>query len=223
MAKPRPAAKPPRVRRTADEARTAILDAAERALIETGPAAIRLQQVAAEVGVSHPTVLHHFGSREALVHAVVERALDALQRDVIAAIALAPDGEDQVADLLGRVFAALSTHGHGRALAWCALSGMGTPQADLGLREVAGAAHALRQVRRGARTPPFEDTLFTIVLAMFAMFAQSVTGPMITSAAGLPEGAGTEERFRRWLARLIVGHLREGGEITEPAEGAQRA
>src|SRR5947199_358921 len=70
----RPPPPPPRQRRTADEARAEILDAAERILVETGPGAIRLQQVAELVGVSHPTVLHHFGTREALVAAVVERA-----------------------------------------------------------------------------------------------------------------------------------------------------
>ena len=62
----RAAPPPPKKRRTADEARAAILDAAERILIETGPGAIRLQHVAELVGVSHPTVLHHFGTRDAL-------------------------------------------------------------------------------------------------------------------------------------------------------------
>ena len=56
-----------RVRRTAEDARAAILDAAERRLGATGPGGIRLQEVAADVGVSHSTVLHHFGSREGLV------------------------------------------------------------------------------------------------------------------------------------------------------------
>ena len=51
-----------RVRRTAEAARAAILEAAEKRLAEAGPAGIRLQGVAADVGVSHPTVLHHFCS-----------------------------------------------------------------------------------------------------------------------------------------------------------------
>jgi AcrR family transcriptional regulator len=203
---------PPRQRRTADEARAAILDAAERCLVEAGPGAIRLQQVAADVGVSHPTVLHHFGSREALVEAVVERALGAIQADVLAAIQRAPDGEDEVAALLDRVFAALSTGGHGRALAWCALSGMTPSPQDLRLREIAEAAHHIRKSRRGAaRTPPFEDTTFTILLAMFAIFAESVAWPMMSRGAGLPEGKAAEERFRRWLAGVLITHLREGG------------
>src|SRR5579864_1988138 len=98
MAKTRRKEPPPRPkRRTADEARTAILDAAERCLVETGPAALRLQAVAEQVGVSHPTVLHHFGSREALVQAVMERAMGALEADVIAAIQHGSEGEEGAA------------------------------------------------------------------------------------------------------------------------------
>lgn len=206
-------APPRRQRRTADEARTAILDAAERSLVEIGPAAIRLQEVAKQVGVSHPTVLHHFGSREALVNAVVDRALAALQADVIAAIERAPDGEEEIAALLSRVSAALATNGHGRALAWCALSGMTPAPDNRRLRQVAELVHPMRLERHGHRhTPPFEDTLFTMMLAMFALFAQSVAGPMFLGAAGLPEGAPAEERFRRWLARVLVTHLEKGSE-----------
>lgn len=212
MPRSRSAAPPSRPkRRTAEEARAEILDAAERILVETGPGAIRLQQVAERVGVSHPTVLHHFGTREALVEAVVERALGALRADVIAALERAPEGEDQIAALLERVFAALSTHGHGRALAWCALSGLTGPRSDLGLRQVAEATHALRrQRRRGRAVPPFEDTLFTIILALSALFAQSVTGPMMSRGAGLDEKGA--ERFRRWLARVLLEHLQENGD-----------
>src|SRR5690349_20819785 len=72
-----------RIRRTAVDARNAILDAAERRLVEAGPNGIRLQELAADVGVSHPTVLHHFGNREALIDAVVARTLQTLQAGLL--------------------------------------------------------------------------------------------------------------------------------------------
>src|SRR5262245_59017473 len=91
-----------RVRRNAEEARTAILNAAEARLIEDGPAGIRLQAIAADVGISHPAVLHHFGSREALVEAVVARALASLDADLLAALGKADHGEAGLATLLDR-------------------------------------------------------------------------------------------------------------------------
>src|SRR5258708_39165376 len=103
---------PPRKRRTAEEARVAILDAAERRLVASGPAAIRLQEVAADVGVSHPTVLHHFGSREALVEAVVARALDSLHAGLLAAVRASPRRPDHVAALPESGFHALARGGH---------------------------------------------------------------------------------------------------------------
>ena len=50
----------PRRRRSPEEARAEILDAAEHLLIEEGLSALTLQRVASEVGISHPGVLHHF-------------------------------------------------------------------------------------------------------------------------------------------------------------------
>src|SRR4051794_653604 len=114
------APKPPiaRKRRTAEEARSAILDAAERRLVASGPAGIRLQEVAADVGVSHPTVLHHFGSREGLVEAVVARALDSLRAGLVAAVRASPNGPEEVGPLLDAVFDTLVRGGHARAFLW---------------------------------------------------------------------------------------------------------
>src|SRR5258708_15767917 len=91
---------PPRKRRTAEEARVAILDAAERRLVASGPAGIRLQEVADDVGVSHPTVLHHFGSREALVRDVCDRQYPAIRADLGEAMAASAGGAQHVPALL---------------------------------------------------------------------------------------------------------------------------
>jgi AcrR family transcriptional regulator len=49
-----------RIRRTPEEARRLILDAAEASMAIEGPAGLRLLTVAMQAGVSHPTILHHF-------------------------------------------------------------------------------------------------------------------------------------------------------------------
>src|SRR5687767_8641945 len=91
-------AQSPRIRRTAEDARTAILDATERRLVEHGPSGIRLQDVAADVGVSHPTILHHFGSRERLVEAVIHRRNQAMNQEVILSLVSArADDEENAA------------------------------------------------------------------------------------------------------------------------------
>src|SRR6185295_17110146 len=66
---------PPRRRLRAEEAQRRILEAAEKQLMKVGPEGLRLTDLAQALGVSHPAILHHFGSREGLVAAVVRHAL----------------------------------------------------------------------------------------------------------------------------------------------------
>ena len=64
-----------RVRRTPDEARRLILDTAQAAIARTGPEGLRLHDIAAAAGVSHPLILHHFGNRAGLVRALTRVAV----------------------------------------------------------------------------------------------------------------------------------------------------
>jgi AcrR family transcriptional regulator len=203
--KKHPVAAEPRKRRTAEQARSAILDAAERRLVAGGPGAIRLQEVAADVGMSHPTVLHHFGSREGLIEAVVVRALDSLRAVLVATVRASPERPGQVEAMLDGVFEALVDAGHGRAFLWLALSGYAPTVEELRVRSVAEAVHEVRKERRkqaGKRVPPFEDTYFTVLLPALALLSLSVIGHEDD-----PEGPA---RFRAWLAKMIHRHLQDG-------------
>ena len=207
---PAPAPADTRKRRTAEEARAEILDAAERRLVVSGPAGIRLQDVAADVGISHPAVLHHFGSREALVKEVCERRFAAIHADLVRAIAASAGDAEHVGAMLDSVAQALETHGHGRAVFWLALEGLLTKHDELRLHEVGLATHALRGKKRKGRTPPLEDTLQVVTLAALALLAESVIGKAMMRDAGLGDDKAARTRFRAWLARLLVDHLEHG-------------
>ena len=56
-----------------ETATTALLDAAERLLIETGYSGLTTRRVAAEAGVNHGLVHYYFGSMEELLLQVLER------------------------------------------------------------------------------------------------------------------------------------------------------
>jgi AcrR family transcriptional regulator len=202
-----------RARPEPGHARDAILEAAERRLREAGPAAIRLQDVAAEVGVSHPAVLHHFGSREGLVRAVVTRAIAKLQEDLARALAgQLEKGRPDGAALFERVFEVLFEEGHARVLAWLLLSGE-DPFADeatrAGWERIAEVTHAMRVAgTKGRRKPSYEDTRFTIVLSALALFGQAIAGRSTFAAAGFEPTRAVERRFREWLAALLARHLK---------------
>jgi AcrR family transcriptional regulator len=201
----------PRRRRTSDEARAAILDAAERRLVTSGPAGIRLQEVAADVGVSHPTVLHHFGSREALVKEVCIRRFAALRADLVRAMAKSTGGAEAIEELLDSVSKAVRAHGHARTVLWLALEGLlkhGDDERDLVV--LGHAAQELRTRKRNGRVAPMEDTLHALALCTLALLAEAVVGPFILGDLGLGNDEKAGARFRAWLARLLADHLAHG-------------
>jgi AcrR family transcriptional regulator len=193
-----------RQRRTAEQARREILDAAEKRLGELGPDGLRLQQIAADVGLSHPAILHHFGSREGLLRAVVQRAVESLEADLIRALQVAPATDEPAAlDVIERAFRVLVDRGHARVVAWLYLSGHQPDAGMARIRAVAEVAH-LRRVELGPPDRPvaFEDTLFRTLLVALTIFGEAVAGAAMRRSAGL-DAPGDPARFREWLARLI--------------------
>src|SRR5688572_8695115 len=205
MAVSRSKTRTPRRRRTAEQARREILDAAEAQLTKAGPDSIRLQDVARAVGVSHPTVLHHFGSRDELVRAVVQRAFETLQSELVGAFHMTEIGEKEAGTMLDRVFHTLGERGFARVFAWLILSGEAPPNPALAqIRLVAEAAHAHRKRRWGGKSPNFEDTLFITMLAALAMLGDALAGEVVRASAGLADDRAAPQRFRRWLAKSLA-------------------
>lgn len=201
-----------RRRRDAESARAEILDAAEKRLVTVGPSGIRLQEVAADAGVSHPAVLHHFGSREGLVKAVITRSLAEINARLVLAIAQSTGEVEQVTAMLDAVFDALAEQGRARVVMWLALAGHRIEGPDARLSPVVDATHALRQTKLAGkrRAPSREDTAHVVVLATLALVGSAVMGPALLSNAGLSEDVAAERRFRSWLAALLSKHLDEG-------------
>ncbi|MFO0595025.1 MAG: TetR/AcrR family transcriptional regulator [Myxococcaceae bacterium] len=200
MAKREPA---PRKRRSAEDAREAILDAAEHQLREVGPGGLRLQDIGKAVGMSHPTVLHHFGSREGLLEAVVARALSSVQEGLMQAV-IASEGTDDVVRLLEEVSKKLKADGRARMFLWLALAGYGEGVKGLQVRTLAEGIHEERKKRWAPRkAPPFEDTWFTVMMPALALLSLSV----------LEDCADPDfdpARFRAFLAKVVHHHLENG-------------
>jgi AcrR family transcriptional regulator len=207
---PKKKKKATRVRRSADDAQREILDVTERILREHGPSEIRLQQIAEEVGVSHPAILHHFGSREGLINAVVHRAVERLEADLIAAIAAPLSTSKPLGvELIDRAFDVLVGGGHARVAAWLVLSGEWEFGAKSRVRFIAEAAHARRlEIERELYpdAPPatLEDTIFRTILVALTIFGEAIAGDKMRESAGITD-ANARERFRDWLSRLVIG------------------
>ncbi|MGI8593612.1 MAG: TetR/AcrR family transcriptional regulator [Solirubrobacteraceae bacterium] len=90
--------------------RARILSVARSDFATRGFAASRLQDVAERVGLSHPTLLYHFGSKEGLYAAVIEAAVGDWAQTTRRAISTGLRGFEQVAALVDAGFEFFSTH-----------------------------------------------------------------------------------------------------------------
>lgn len=200
-----------RIRRTAEEARRIILDAASQRLAALGPEGIRLQDIAKDVGISHPTILHHFESREGLVLALTQRATEQLRAELFAAFAGRHARDTDMHPILDRVFDVLSRQGHARLIGWMILSGAIRQSPEQGLlRDLTDLIHPMRveeSKARGMPAPERDDTLFIVMLGAVAAFGDGLFGPMVRRAAGVTDEALTAERFRAWFAELLRSRI----------------
>jgi len=191
-----------RVRRRPEEAKALILDAAELSLKADGLAGLRLQDVARAAGVSHPTILHHFGSREGLMRALNLRSLEALKTSVIAQMSEAR-GEEGIR----RTFAAYRD-GIAQRLLWLIQSS--TPPVTSGLTmfdEIVTALHEVRlRFAEPGAVPDIEDTRAVVHLTTIAAFGDAVIGQRLRQSSG-PKERAQRERFENWFSELVNLYL----------------
>jgi AcrR family transcriptional regulator len=192
------ALKTKRVRRRPEEAKALILDAAEASMKAGGPAALRLQDVARAAGVSHPTILHHFGSREGLVRALNLRSLEALTAGVIERMQEAKSGDEGIR----RTFEAYRD-GLAQRTIWLLQSQEQMPGNVTMFEDIVQSLHAIR--RRYAlpgHVPDIEDTRSVVHLTTIAAFGDALIGTRLRSASGSGEEA-RRERFIKWFSELL--------------------
>lgn len=82
---------------TPPDARTRILDAVERLVVQKGVSGLTLEAAAREAKVSKGGLLYHFGSKEALLSGVMQRLAEVVTRDYEGGVALQPEGTGRVA------------------------------------------------------------------------------------------------------------------------------
>ncbi len=208
-----------RIRRTPEEARTLILNAAKTRLQTAGPEGLQVKEVAAVAGVAHSTVLHHFGSAEGLRSALIENMGAKLLEDILAVY---KTRVDQVTDnsILMNVFETLSDGGHARLLAWMMLKGH-APGDDGGrmkqlferlITEISTFMVAeipkhneidMEEARKGAR--------YIVMLSALTAVGDGIAGPFLAKQMGLSDDEA-KFGFRDWFATLLTSSTHDKGD-----------
>jgi AcrR family transcriptional regulator len=122
----------PRIRRTPEEARTLALASARRLLLADGPDAITLQAVAADLGMSHTNLIHHFGSAAGLQSELMRQMVSELTTTIESAVMRLRAGKGELKDFVDIVFDAFDQGGAAKLAAWMVLSGESMHLAPIG-------------------------------------------------------------------------------------------
>jgi AcrR family transcriptional regulator len=197
----------PRLRRSPEDARAHILDAADRVFRDHLPDAVGLREIAAAAGVSHGLVTHYFTTYEGLVAAVIARRLDAARTAAFAHLAQMTFAPDEV-PLLSVLVDLLEDRTLVRLLVWSLLSGRG---ADIVGRDGQLGRLIDSMVARFAAvgTPvPRARLEFAAMVALASITGWAVLGDAMDRAFGRPapvELAVLRTELQRMLRAYVAG------------------
>ncbi len=194
-----------RRRLSADLSRTRILEAAEKRLIAGGPDAVRVQPIARDLGLTDAAIHHHFGSREALLEALLHfggrRLRDALAR----AIAASPADDLDVRALVDGLLPVLEDGGYAWLALWLVASGWREEGSGL-FDDVVDAIDRERRARaRAAGVPPSrrEESRHLAAWLALTLFAEPLLGRAARRSVSLPGDAAAARRFRAWVVAAV--------------------
>lgn len=212
-----------RARRSPEEARAVILDAADRVFAVHLPDAVGLKEIAGEAEVSHALITHYFGTYASLVESTLERRFEILRTSLVQQLFVAMEAKAGGGELLAEYRRALAQHAADpvtvRLAAWAALSGR-SAQEDFSAHRVQGLrllADALQQQPDLSRVSR-EDLEFCLVASFSMTVVWTIGGDTLSGALGRKRPKGSDAAFEARVAAMIDAYLRHPfGSPSEPA------
>ncbi|MDP2213465.1 TetR/AcrR family transcriptional regulator [Phenylobacterium sp.] len=193
---------PRRIRRSPEAARENILSAAEGLLLDRGPQALKLVDVAKGAGVSHATVLHHFGSIGEVQTALMEQMIRQLVEQILTA-ERSDDPEGQLESVGQVLFDAFESAGGARLAAWLELTGEARRLTLV--REAVGEVISGPMAQKGIS--PDRATNLVLVAVSLAM-GVGLIGRSLAELVGRPPES-TREAAQAFLKAGLAAALQE--------------
>ena len=186
-----------RQRRTAEQSKANILEVAEKRLRQHGLEGLNVTAVAQEAGISHATLLHHFGTVDGMREALADQMFLSLIRDMVDAVSASVPP----AEITQRLFDTLSEGGHATLLAWRKVDSSRqrkdpTPVAELFTRLMDTATESLDEESA-------EDVRRMFYLVSCAAIGHGLSGAVLADVMGMP--ASEVESVPQWAIRRLGG------------------
>ena len=201
------------------ETRERILSAAEQCFGDLGFSATTMRDITAAAGVNLASVNYHFGSKEALFHAVVDRALRvvreqrALRLEALHERDVEPSLEELIDVIIGPVLAISDpATERGRSVARLLARGLTEPASDLqeaAVDVMRGETETIAELRLRLPGVGPDELLCRLRSMVGAVLVHQLDLPLPGLDSIHPVGTdepSTEQR-QRWVARFIAGGL----------------
>jgi TetR/AcrR family transcriptional regulator, repressor for neighboring sulfatase len=199
-----------RRRRSPEEARVEILDAAERVFAEFQPDQVGLKEVAREAGVSHALITHYFGTYAAMVEAVLERRIRALRETMLARLREA-GALARPAQMLEVLFRGLADPVHLRLMKWMMASERPSSAHAFALRDH-GLQLVAHQIAATLEPKATGDEIGKIELALLAAVAAAYGYAMgkyaFAGALGRQPSDDLDREVLQTIGLMVEAHLK---------------
>ncbi len=182
-------------RRTADESRNLILETAGARLRKYGLEGLNITGVAEDAGLSHATLIHHFGSSGGMRDALAQKMTLDLVQDLLVAL----DAKVSPVELSRNVFNTLSEGGHGKLLAWRAVEGAREGHDLAAVRDL--FTKLLSSTQKVLEVESREDLQRIILLVATAAVGFGIAGEVLVDLLGMSEE--TVNSFPGWLTTQV--------------------
>lgn len=188
-----------RKRRSPEEAKREILHVARQLVLEEGPDALKIKRVAQMIGISHPTILHHFGSAEGLLTQLQQDMALRMRRAFIDVLSNISPQKDRMEVFL-EILQVISQKENGAILAFLLASGIDPfpPAEDKGLEKIT----LMLAKDRNFSMSDLKNVVLTVLLATYA---ESMIGDHLRARIGLQKQS--PEELRTWMLDVFSKHL----------------
>ncbi len=185
---------PPRGR---DAVKEALLDAAAELFAAHGSHAVSVRDVASRAGVNHGLVHRHFGSKDALTRAVMDRLTEQIAR--------AASGTTLGLGELPKAFTATSALGHyWRMLARALLDGEDIHSLQERFPVVDQLMRQLSEAQAAGRVAPDADVRVLAASGVALALGWLLFEPFVLAAAGLEDEPDVRQRvFDHWMRSVL--------------------
>ena len=199
----------PRKRRyPPDRARERILAAAEAAFLEGGVDAVKIQPIAATLGITDAAIHYHFKNREGLLEALLKRCGRRLKDRFKAEESEPRSIKHRLSEIAETLQHAFTAEGYAKLALWLYMAGW-SPKGRGMLEPLAAQLHEDLHKEAPADSKAIDERArFSLCLLHEAIAMESTLGNAFLRSVGLKDDAQTRARYRQWLVDLLTKALK---------------